>query len=401
MSDDPTKSRKFLLRDERGKNVDVEAHVGRHFSITCQNGAAHEMILAAATPEVRADIEALVAVHLCDADGTPMHAIENASYYLRDSKFDQAAAALHSPAPVEELYVVFGEATRTAADPRLVEEYLKAPIAAAARYVRLMEQKRSGERMFVGQKESKELVDAVAAAVGRRKLDDAEIAQVAMGQIDEPTRGRIVAAIRNRVFRDAVAAYVEKGCRAVWKERAEAARAALARPDYRAEGRPPIDRDPTTFRGFAAKWGLTLDPGPASRMTSAEAKAQNWPDTARKWTLTIHGRDGKTMRLPFSRGNPETPDLDTVLECLQSEYCSVLSYDRDEWLAEFFNGDVATIRRGESAYDDSRDVQIPAFMEVAGEDALRELLTSVGDNPPMDAEDFAALMARRAPAPGL
>lgn len=395
MVDDVIKVRKFLLRDAQGRNVDVTAQLGRHFSITSQNGAAHEQILGAATDDVRADLDALVAVHLADATGVPMHAIDNAAYHLRKGDIDASVRSLGSVVPPEALYPVLGEATRRAADPTLIDEYLKKPQAEAAKLVRIRRDVRDGTRMFASVKEQAKIVETICSLLGRRKVEDREIEAFACGRFDEPTRTRVAESLKVRAFYDAMASFVETNCRPIWAERAAAAMAALDRPDYLAEGRPPIDQDPTTFEGFIAKWGLEMETGPA-RVPTSEERWEQMPSSGRFWTLVVKGRaSDRTLSIPYGKGNPTPPTLPEVLETLQGDFCSVLTYDRDEWLMEFgFNGDMKMLRRGEAAYDRMIEEQIPAFRELAGEDALRDLLTSVGDNPPIDREDYDAVAAR-------
>lgn len=401
MRDLVTKTRTFLLRDARGRNVDAVAQLGRYFSITSQNGAAHDEILAAAPADVRADIEGLVAVHLCDADGTPMHAIANAAYHLRQSDFDAARRSLGNAIPVEDLYRVFGEASRKATNPKLVEDYLKKPADAAAKLVRHKRNLREGVTVFAMPKQVRELTESIASMLGRRKIEDREIEDIAAGKFDSKTRERVAESLRTKVFDEEVAAFAEAACRHVWKARAEAAGAALDKPDYLTDGRPPIVEDPTTFKGFIAKWGLEMTVGHPRRGTGG-------PES-RRWSLQIRGRDGRTgnpvtervLDIDWGQGNPSTPDLEHVLEALQSEFCSVINYDRDEWLVEFgFNRDMKAMRRGEEAYDLTLHEQIPRFKEITGgEECFRDLMTSVGDNPPMDREDYDAVAGVAGPTP--
>jgi hypothetical protein len=387
MSDRVINSRKFLLRDARGRNVDVVAQLGGYFSITSQHGAAHDEILASAPDDVRADIQALIAVHLCDPTGTPMHGIANASYHLREGKIDAAVASLGSVVSPEDLYPVLGEATRMAADPQLVADYLEKPKAKAIKLMSLMERIKRQETSLTHTKERTELTESIASLLGKRKVDEKEIPAIAAGRFDEPTRARVAASLKTE--------FVATRCRAAWDARAAAAKAALDKPHYRVTGRPPITEDPTTFEGFIAKWGLEMEVGPPHR-------GDMTPDS-RRWTLMIRGREGRgdpnsknVMWVDFTRGNPAPPDLPMVLESLQSEFCSVMTYERDDWLMEFgFNADMKTLRKGEAAYARLLDEYIPAFKATTGGDeSLRELLTSVGDNPPIDAEDYDSVAAK-------
>jgi hypothetical protein len=396
MSEPVAKTRTFLLRDARGRNVDAVAQQGRHFSITSQHGAAHDEILAAAPADVRADIEALIAVHLCSGLGTPMHAIANSSHHLREGKFDEAARSLGNAVSVEDLYPVFGEASRRAADPDLVKQYLRKPTEEAKRLRQISRNLKDGVTSFALPKQERELMESIASLLGRRKIERHEIEDIAAGKFDDKTRSHVADALKVKVFNDAITDFVEAKCRGVWRERADAARAALNKPDYRAEGRPAIVDDPTTFEGFIAKWGLEMSLGRARR-------GDGGPDS-RRWTVSISGREGRTenpvsqkvLEIDFGRGNPSEPTLETLMQCLQSEFCSVMNYDRDDWLVEFgFNGDMKTLRKGEAAYDLMRHEQIPRFKEITGgEECFRELMTSVGDNPPMDIEDYDAVTGK-------
>lgn len=395
MPDRVINSRKFLLRDARGRNVDVVAQLGGYFSITSQHGAAHDEILAAAPDDIREDIQALIAVHLCDPSGTPMHGIANAAYHLSEGKIDAAVASLGSVVRPEELYPVLGEATRKAADPRLVDAYLETPKAKAVKLMNLIERVKLRETSLSYSKERAELTESIASLVGKRKVDEPEIAAIAAGRFDQATRTRVASSLKNKVFEEAVTEFVAARCRAAWDARAAAAKSALDKPHYRVAGRPPIVEDPTTFEGFIAKWGLELEIGPARR-------GDLGPQSVR-WKLMIHGRDwrnapdsDKVLWVDFTRGNPTPPDLPMVLEALQNDFCSVMTYERDDWLMEFgFNADMKTLRKGEVAYDQVLEAQIPAFKAIAGGDeGLRELLTSVGDNPPIDVEDYDAVAAK-------
>lgn len=395
MSDHVINSRKFLFRDARGRNVDVVAQLGGYFSVTSQHGAAHDEILASAPDDVRVDIQALIAVHLCDPTGTPMHGVANASYHLREGRIDDAIASLGSVVRPEDLYPVLGEATRKSADTQLIDAYLEKPKAKAIKLMNLLERIKQQETLLTYTKERAELTDSIASLLGRRKVDEKEIPAIAAGRFDEATRARVAASLKTKIFDEAMAEFVAARCRAAWDARAEIAKAALDKPNYRSAGRPPITEDPTTFEGFIAKWGLEMEIGPS--------RPGDTGPQSKRWTLMIRGREGRTdpnsknvMWVDFSRGNPAPPDLPMVLECLQNDFCSVMTYERDDWLTEFgYNADMKTVRKGEAAYDRTLEEHIPAFKATTGGDeSLRELLTSVGDNPPIDAEDYDAVAAK-------
>jgi hypothetical protein len=126
--------REFGLVDNEGRNVDVVATLSTgangYFSLTCNNGCDHERILASATDEVREDLEALAAVHLADRNGTPMHAIENAAYHLREHRFQEAAASLNAVSDIREIYELHAASVLTLMGPAsLIESRTKQVIA--------------------------------------------------------------------------------------------------------------------------------------------------------------------------------------------------------------------------------------------------------------------------------
>lgn len=65
-----------------------------HFSVTTDGGAAHDLILRA-IPE----LEPIVALHLSDEDGWPMHAVANAAYHAKQEDPKSLARHLRIPVP--------------------------------------------------------------------------------------------------------------------------------------------------------------------------------------------------------------------------------------------------------------------------------------------------------------
>lgn len=421
MEDKILLKREFLLRDAEGRNVDVVAKLrslggqAPGFSITCQNGSAHDLILASAPNDVRADIEALILVHLCDESGVPMHATADAAYFLGDAKFDNAMAALHGVVPVEELYVIFGECTRRAEDPATMNAYLETVTGRARLAARAIERQRHATFPELRFKSTRESVDRVARMLLLGSATDAEISLFAEGKFSEKIRNGLKPSLRKRIFEDAVSALVAERCLPVWRERAEKAKEALARPDYRYEGRPPIDRDPTTFKGFAAKYGLELA-SISNKRPDGEVQGKF------RWDCLLVGNVWRetdselkkglnSLVLPFGAGVGREPTLEVILEHMQMEFADVIVYSCDEFLENLgYSGDIKRVRQGEQAYWAIKDWLVRFKKILAGDEidpvtglsggdlAFQEFVTSVGDNPPLT-KDFFEEAPSPSPAP--
>ena len=413
--------REFLLRDAEGRNVDVVAKLRSlggqtpGFSITCQNGSAHDLILASAPNDVRADIEALILAHGCDESGVPIHAAANAAYFLGDAKFDNAAAVLHGVVPVEELYVVFGECTRRAEDPATMNAYLETVAGRARLAARAIERQRHATVPAMRFKSTREAIDKVARMLLLGSVTDAEVILFAEGKFSDKIRSGLKASLKKGIFEDAVSTLVAERCFPVWRERAEKAKGVLARPDYRYEGRPPIDLDPTTFKGFAAKYGLELA-GISNKRPDGEVKDKF------RWDCLLVGKAWRetdselkkglnSLVLPFTAAVGSEPTLEDILEHMQMEFADVTVYSCDEFLENLgFSGGVKEVRQGEQAYWAVKDWLVRFKKVLAGDEidpvtglsggdlAFQEFVTSVGDNPPLT-NDFFEEAPSPSPAP--
>ncbi|HHL35198.1 MAG TPA: hypothetical protein ENJ30_12615 [Desulfobulbaceae bacterium] len=93
-----------------------------YFSVTNDSGAAHEDI-AKAFPELKP----LIALHLCNEQGKPMHAVANGLYFLEQADFSAAARHFRIPGTeAEELwyqYVVVREKAQRSAQKASKEEW--------------------------------------------------------------------------------------------------------------------------------------------------------------------------------------------------------------------------------------------------------------------------------------
>lgn len=416
MQDKILLKREFLLRDAEGRNVDVVAKLRSlggqtaGFSITCQNGSAHELILASAPEEVRADIESLILVHGCDENGVPIHAAANAAYYLGDAKFDAATSVLHGVVPVEDLYVIFGDCMRRAEDPATLNAYLENVAGRARLAARAIERQTHSSIPGMRFKSTKEAVDKVARMLLAGSVTDAEVALFAEGKFSEKVRSKLKPALKKGIFEDAISALIAERCFPVWRERSALAKQVLARQDYRCEGRPPIDLDPTTFKGFAAKYGLEL--------AEISNKRPDDVDGNFRWDCLLVGRAWRetdnelkkrlnSLVLQFGVGVGSEPTLEVILEHMQMEFADVTAYSCDEFLENLgFSDSVKKVREGEQAYWAIKDWLVRFKKMLAGEEvdpatgltggdlAFQEFVTCVGDNPPL-AKDFF----EEAPAP--
>ncbi|MGY3581811.1 hypothetical protein ACVIGB_000118 [Bradyrhizobium sp. USDA 4341] len=414
--------REFLLRDGDGKNVDVVAELrslgGQTpcFSITCQNGSAHELIASAAPVDIKAEIETLIQVHLCEISGVPVHAVENATYWLSSAKFDAAAKTLHDVIPVEDLYMMFGECTRRAEDPATLKDYLDRVTPQAGVAARAIERQAAGSNPGMRFRSTSEAVAKVAGLLSRRSATDAEIAQWAKGKYSDEVKSQLLGALRRGVFRTAVSALVADRCMPVWAERAEKAKAILAKPNYRVEGRPTIEADPTTFTGFAAKHGLELAALLNKRPEGSVAGKYRWDCWLTGLAFRKVDEQEKSLHalvLPFSSPVGSEPTLEMILEHMQMEFSDVTIYSCDEFLDTFeYTGSAKLMRKGQDAYRSIQDwlVRFKAILGgdeidaetglTKGESAFREFATSVGDNPPLTMDHFGQqATSGAAPAP--
>ncbi len=397
--------REFLLVDGEGRNVDVVATLGPgangYFSLTCNSGCDHERILAAATDEVREDLEALAAAHLADRNGTPMHAVENAAYHLREYRFQEAAASLDAGRDVREIYELHASAIATLMGPaslietrtKQVLEQLKVVQQAKTEYER---DERLRERIFAAPERLfraiKRLEDLLAGndpgltertslheqkkAIAAFEKTNAALLRKHPHQLTEHVKDRLTKVLTYKVFRDAVRQYVLEKCAPVWTARAEAARAALAKPSYRVDSRPDPSLDPKTFDGFCATHAISLEVVSRGNTMESGHRRYHW-----NCTFRIAGGGG-SFSTPFSMGRDQKPSKGDILECLQSDFASVDGVDRDSFLSDLgYDGSIQKVREGERIYATIQS-SLASFQTAFGEDVFNELLTSVGDNPP-------------------
>lgn len=409
--------RTFLLRDADGKNVDVKASLERvggnrlaHFSLTSQNGCDHERILASAPADVAEDLAALAAVHLMDDASVPMHAAANAVYHMRQGDFPAAHSALNGAGAIEDLYRINGEAqTRYVQEVTGVTSAIHAAaseLAAKAlrhheRILSAQERQRTGVSTFAFTKRDAESRDEALAELakltGDRKPFPIDRAGELSRALPDDVLLRVARKFKDTCFAEAMAVHVEKTCLPAWTVVTDRARAALAKPDYRAEGRPSIDEDDTTFTGFANAAGLTL--------AFAEDRFRKDPSFKEgssfyTWTLS---RGDAAIKGKYAKGSALAKGLtvEELLENLQSDFSTAENYGLEEFLSEMGydkkgpNGETVlkNIRNGEKVFKAIAS-QKEDFVEAFGEDTYRTLMTRVGDSPPMP-EDFM----QDAPAP--
>lgn len=381
--------RNFLLVGTDGRNLDVVAKLERlsgnrlaHFSITSQHGAGHDEILKAAESvpaDVRADLEALINVHLFDEASIPMHAVPNAALHMSEGNFAAAQRSLAGAGTLEDLYQVHGRAST-----RHVVEFpaaLEAMRKEARDFVALRTE--AEESLSLAQKDgswmrknrAQNRLDALVKELeGNRELRRfvGAIGRDETGLVEETRKAHASSILNEELGR-----YAERTCRPLWIAATDNARVALSKPDWRDERRPAIDRDRTTFEGYANVEGLTLRATPTTR-NDPEFKGMN------HYACTISGPNG-SVELLFSQGSAyrSPPTMETILQTLQSSFGSNETMDEDEYIDTYFcEGGVKAVRRGEAAYRSVAE-QIQSFKTMAGEEAYAFLMSSVGDNPPL------------------
>lgn len=402
--------RTLLLLNDQGRNLDVTAVLepGRRFSITSRQGwSKHDEILARAPTEVRDDVAALVAMHLCDADGVPMHAIENSAYLIGQGDLDGAVRSLGVGATMEDVLSVTrardvaltrdgGDALGTA-EAEVVGS-AKRCVARAKRVKDAqmnqtslgdMEARRNlngavldfdaamGGRPEVvgGRRPDKAESDRGAALVGKGRLAEAEVI-ARSGALSDKQRAHIRPVIEGRIVQDALRTLVRDRLAPLWKRAADRAVEALAKPDYRVEGRPSPEVDERTYEGFARARGLTLTHGPAV----PEGQNRRWPCTLR------HEADGETYDFRFLC--PEAPGIADVLECFQRDMAMVHGRTLDEHLDEMgVSGGVSEFRAAERAYEGCL-TEGRTMRSMLGQEGLRALMCDVGDEPPLLGSDL-------------
>lgn len=402
--------RKFLLLDADENRVDVQAKLERlpgngsaHFSVTATSGpttgAAHDAILEATPPELKDDMRALIDVHLADEDGTPMHAKANAAYHLDQGDFPAAHRALGSVGDVSDLYRVYGEASTEATDRNGADlQRIHDVVAEQARIAREANERIAARKRefaqggttfsFTAQQEkTRDRAVAVACeALGLRKAtyDDVVKAAANFG----PHAARLTVSLRKARLSKAISDHADETCAPVWRERAAKAKEILSKPDFLVGGRPPRDRDPRTPEGFANAQGMKLSTVPTV------AGAAGWAKKAYRCTLAS---PSGSFDVTINFGDPKAapPQVPDVLRILQSDMSSAEIHDEDSFVEDMGyasgegRGAVSKMKEGQAAYRacvDMRDRFIGAF----GEDAYRTLMTSVGDEAPLDESHFTA-----------
>ncbi len=418
MSEHVILRREFLLRSPDGRNVDAIAKLAKlsgnrhaHFSLTCQNGAAHDLILASAPDEVADDLRLLADMHLRDEHGIPSHAVANTITHVRDGNFDAALRTLGGVGTREGLQKAYGEAatldisTRAAA----VEAHREAVGRSALQFkaahevvARQAARRREGISYFGPVKRDTMALDearkelATLLFVKPESLDDARALELAKHPVlPAGVAERVRKANERKVFEDTFVAYIDETCLAVWQRHLTDAKEALARPDYLAKGRPRIEDDATTYKGFVSTNGLEFS---FQRATSNPGMVDMRKD-ARHFRYELRGPDG-FVDGHYSKGDPKATSLaaEEVLETLQSEFSSVETMGRDEFIEEYgyASDGVAGVRKGEDAYDTIKGNR-DAFVEAFGPEAYQALMTRVGDSPPLSEDYFA----ERTPSPGM
>ena len=187
----------------------------------------------------------------------------------------------------------------------------------------------------------------------------------------------------------------------VLAQRAEAGRAAMAKPDVLHPDMPPVDRDPRTAEGFLATEGIAVR---FEDVSTERVPVGNGDHMDRATGRLVLSSDGASIS--FRHGGPyvgttNVPATD-VVEALQHALSAAERYDDADGM---FDETVGTgtsddFRRVRDAYDECVEVR-EAFVEAFGDDAFRRLLTEVGEEPPFkdDAESIRTVPASASPAP--
>jgi len=388
--------RTFLLRDANGRNVDavatlelIQGNRQAHFSLTCNNGSAHDLILEAAAPEVRRDLETLARVHMRQADGVPVHGVSNATYHVSEGRYAQAVATLGA-GTVEDLHAVVGAAAARAASGldlalttrrdalyRASDELREANEALSARAERNRDRFRSVPPPKALAERRDAAANDLAKLMGVTEGDATpEAGRAAAGELPERLRQAIRAKLEKDALSEEMLRHVTRVCIPAWGADLADAMEAIAKPDFRAEGRPAIDDDPTTLKGFASAIGATVTSRP-----NPDRKAE--PGCAELlWDLA--GPDG-SMSGTWPGPRDMVLDAPRLLENFQSDFaCVETARDMEDFLDDlgYASGGAEKLRTGRKAYE-TIVAQREAFTAAFGMDAYRSLMTSVGDDPPM------------------
>lgn len=385
--------RRFLLLDAEGRNLDVTAKLEKlsgnkdpYFSIGANQGGRKEILAAEMPEDVRADVEALIAVDGAYPDIGHAHALENGIYHLQNGDFQAAHRTLMGAGPIDDLYLLAGRAASRHAvefgeEVRSKTERLKGLASDMLKAKAGMED-RAGEGWMAKSRARKAATDLATALREEFRVDasdEAKLRKLATEGPGESFVREVKARHAKACLAELLGKHILETCRPVWQEATRKAMEALTRPDYRDERRPPIERDERTFTGFAATRGLALTATPIRDRTDGI----DFPN-GRHFSCKIASAD-VCIFLEFSQGHAvrQEPTIETILESLQGEYGSVHERSRDEFIDELFSPKTAAgFRMAERSYDLS--VRTGASLRMLlGEDDFRFLMSEVGDNPPL------------------
>lgn len=417
--------REFKILNDKGRNLDILAKfesLGNqepYFSITSQGGSNHEEMAASAPAEVADAVAALIAVHTCNGEGIPMHAVANAAYHLGNGDSDGARRSLGHCATQDdvvrlarkraELDVLNSAGMRTG-----MEDALKL----AAKRVETAETdiaqaKRDGRTFIPMDKLHVALLSFSQVSKGGdplpthirpdrdtlqagKKLVDGRVHESATLISAKGLSSQDMLAIKGRVDRLNLAAAVDDlleagGLRARWMAAADRAREALSGPDYMIGDRPDPTVDPTTFDGFAAVNGLSLEILSSRGIENGRKECE---------CRLVHAGTGETHDFPYS--GPRVPSMADVLETFQTDCRSVMSVtDVDDFLQELgFTGDLKSVRAGEKAFEGCK-AEGRALVAMLGEDGMARFMSSVGDDPCDMSDGLPANAFSEAPSPGM
>lgn len=408
MKDRTINERTFSTVDpEDGRRVVVKAQLSSlsgqrpRFSVTSGNGSDHERIL-----RVFPELAPVVALHLSDDDGIPMHAVENLRYHLKNADLDAASRHAREPSrdKLEALAgrALFAEAenVKTAGpiEIRLKEEALAAldPIAEKATFfVRQLNHPLS--ETYSKRAEIKAL--ARGLATGRKAEGAAERdffpklprnLLEAIEKTKKALKGAPGAAMAEaKAANDPVRAYVE-GRLAEWKAEADAAIAILKEEPVVADGYVAPENDRNTFLGFARFHGLKFDPG-----KSKPYEGSDFPKGFLEWECTL-SNDRSTMVIPFRmHGDRGAPDIETVLDCLRSDV-SGADQSFEDWCSDL--GMDTDSRKALQSYEACRQERTE-IEHLVGEAGLKHFVETVGEDSPV--RPFEAEDEDEVPAPGM
>jgi hypothetical protein len=387
-------SRKFYGM-HNGERLDAVAqlsqHAGNaspHFSVTGETpfsgGCLHTEIV-----EEFPELAPLVALHLSDDNGAPMHAADNALYHAKTAAV--SALARHLRISTADAHTLSAESLmqsvtaceEATAEIRLVIERTKELRRRVDAVIY------PGDTWTDGRRENLaalwgEFHDKDAAKTRHRYLSFKPLALYPVNQVEalddlkrevseaielsDKTASRNISAEIARRNVAWMAKQIEP-LRAGWKAEAETAREFLDGPDVRHAEYIAAEDNPAELPGFIAAHGLAM-----WSQTADENPAQPDNHDADHWECTIFSEHHERLMIViFSKGsahNGEEPTLVEVLGCLQSDasgtgdsfadFCASFGYDEDSRQAE------ATFNACKKQTDDLR--------YVLEDDALADLM---------------------------